>query len=500
MKIEFLSKFNNISRRALAIVLCLGMILGGTTLSRADGEVGLAYHGYEWTRVKSATELANLRIHGLNDKNENQVTKKTDGNYSSNDENSWFRTMLVYKDQYFVSGTATANDGEAMKAAKILATYGVNSGKDKFETRTGLQTPYIKFVGTDKDNNNCNQFYFRFPNSNDSGLGDKMLVLNCNWAGIVGAASIYGQFWFTSVLQPKPYTRGWACNDTVIAETNMDFNSDGTVRLYYNVPGTTDRRWYVDSDTPSVVETAKYSEQSFKLYIGQPIPVKIISSTDQIAPGTTENFINATIGDYEEVLVPKNAALAISGVCYNNGKITVDGGTLIIQGVLDSDNGSQLDGTVNNIHAGDIELKNGGVLIIEEEGCVITRHSSELKASGGSAIVISGCYIGQGEISLDKSTMRVRSGGALLHAFKPGDTTASNSFGRKFIRDHKSDYLDKYGSESGTAKVSLTNGSSFICEGLWYEHGSGVSSGGSTMVGTVSTNYHAKISDMMKYY
>ena len=500
MKIEFLSKFNNISRRALAIVLCLGMILGGTTLVRADGGIGLAYHGYEWTRIKSAAELSNIRIHGLNDKNENQVTKKTDGNYSSNDENSWFRTMLVYKDEYFVSGTGTANDGEAIRAAKILSTYGVDPRKDKFETRTGLQTPYIKFVGTDKDNNNCNQFYFRFPNSNDSGLGDKMLVLNCNWAGAVGAAAIYGQFWFTSVLQPRPYVRGWACNDTIIAETNLEFYSDGGVHLYYNVPGAVDRDWYVDSDTPSVIETAKYSEQSFKLYIGQPIPVKVASSSDEIAPGTTMNLTNTTISDFEEIVVPRNAALSISGVCYNNGKITVDGGTLIIEGVLDSDNGSTLDGTVNNIHAGDIELKNGGVLIVEDEGCIITRHPSELKASGGSAIVISGCYVGQGAITIDKSTMRIRSGAALLHGFKPGDTTASSSFGRTYIREHKFDYLDKYGSLSGISAFSLTNGSSFICEGLWYENGLTSATEGSTIQGTMSTNYHAMISDMMKYY
>lgn len=504
------------ARRVLCIALCLAAVLCAFPFSAfADSSGGL---GYQWTRMKSADDMRKFSAKGKTDRDPDRHL--VSGNYVSGSMSSmtgdsnadhWFKVLIVFNDKYFISGSDTCNDGEGLSATRILPSYHMDTTKDTFETTSGYFAPYIRYAGTDKDNSQngqaCDKYVFRVANSEDN-IGSKVIAFCANWYGIQYAAAVYGQFWHADATKLDTIEYKMSCSATLHPDATFSWK-DGKVNMFYNIKGAVDRDW-TDSDGDNKITVTKYpsdSQKYFKIFIGVPKPVSQIKEDTSIAAATTTTLRDTIITEGKEITVPKNATLIFEGSNQNNGRITVDGGTLIINGNLECDIGQNSKGSLTETKHGSIYVKNGGLLYIQNEGILIqTSYGSVLDLSSGSTCVIDGsCVIGR-KVSIDRSSLSVRAGASLIVGVAPKAMADKSCFGRTYIKDNKdkvylSDLVDSKVQYSPTQIVPEfvigTNGS-FDCDGMFFFPS--IVSANSTYYADYmqSTNINATIGSMVR--
>lgn len=301
------------------------------------------------------------------------------------------------------------------------------------------------------------------------------------------------------------------CKDYNNGSTNT--KKEGTTEIYFDLEGICDRCYYYpDNDYEiSVSRFETGSNRGFKIWIGEPQAVSTTTMTKALAPGSVSIFSDHAIGEKTKLVVPQNATMIMRGYCYNDGNIYVDGGTLIIQGTLDTHRSSETlntevsgdvarilkvaDGTSVTVVPGTIYLTNKATLIIEDQGIIVSSRfaDSMVKLTDYSHATVKGSLTAR-SIVLENSSLRGRNGSVILVGYDPGDLNQGTAYGKSYFTDHKSSFLSSFGSPSN-GSLSLTN-SSMQQDGLLYA--TEITSTGSSTDFITHINVEATINDMMR--
>lgn len=540
MKSKFYSKdLSQILRRALSTALCLFLVWDSFTFVDAanvsvDDAKIIANQGYTWTWIKGPEQLYKYSWKSIIDydtskgaikgytvaANNGQKGSAYSQSYYDNDETHWTRAMILYtsngSDWYMNAGSSMVDDGEIFSGKKVMTTYNIKPKEETFTTRKGYDTWFIKYAGEDSDNKEP-MLYFRFSNQGNV-LGSDMLVMNASWYGIKNHAAIYSELRKTSVSNPTSRKHNcFACSSSLIEAATLHFRSNGSLEIYYNVPGTFDKYWYHD-DNPWEIETLEYDvahEYDFYLYLGTPVKNSIVP-TREVLPQTTAVYIDAVIEAGTTIEVKKGAYMALGGKCINNGRIIVNGGTLVIFGIVDSDVSGDVS-VVDNVIPGSLEVKNGGVVIIEESATYLMRYSTAqqsagLSVTGGSLLTCDGTLVVPGNVTINNSRVECRPGSAFLHNFVPNANTAGDAFARDAIWNihqnavlSNASYLSNFGGATWPSPWTLkveNNGSLYVY-GLCYQSSnrSKYTVDASSYADFVAhTNINSKIVDMVRQW
>jgi len=510
MKNKFFSKFGNNIRRAFCGMLCLVVVFQSFVVSNA---LNGSYDRYEWTRISSYEELLSY-VEQANDKDAGRrLVQQYDGGLSGTE--GWFKVLIAYKASgsddswYFISGQSTCEDGKRFSASRMLDSYGMKPVKTytkKFTTNGGYLCPYIKFNGY-VSGTSFPTFYLRFSNTNDENMSDRALIGNMSWCGIINHAINYSAFRVTSASSPSSYAYGAAINSTGYYDFAMQWVAEegGSFRPFYRT-SKGDRLWSY-SDSNNEIEVCKNKDTAktrFQLYIGRSLGASAVGGTLSVDPGYTTTYNNIVLTANGTIEVPKNAYLVIGGDNnINNGRIIVNGGILVVKGVFDTikmDENSLADDT------GSITIKNGGTLIVEDDGLIVARYgTSNLYLENGSTAVISGtCAIG-GKISISNSTLYVREGGAIIHGKKVCDSVVATTVSKDNLYENRGRYLDAFvenltSRNSVSGALELLGLSYFECEGLYFRN-TGIATyinPGSGLDIIEHNNMYASIQDMMR--
>lgn len=191
--------------------------------------------------------------------------------------------------------------------------------------------------------------------------------------------------------------------------------------------------------------------------------VPVLSSNSTIDPGAPVSWNNVTIGNNVVVTVPKGATLVIDGVCYNNGTINVDGGSLIIRSVLDSSVGET--GSAGSVTA------SGGLVLVEDTGVWLTRNEdSSFSFSDHSHIDIQGVAVFSSGLTLSDSEFFAGYGSVVCVGVIPNSTVSQTSYTKTWVANNKTEYLDALCSLSSKTdhKISLCANSSLQSCGIFF--------------------------------
>lgn len=533
MNSKFFNKSRHILRRALAIMLCLIVVLQGFVQAFAGDTdvVDTNYCSYEWTLIHNEAELRKYVEKGATDQDgdrrfiDNTVSKST----ADNDINHWYKVLIAYETcgrQYFFSGSSVSD--EEYNVSRVLPQYFYDEkgniqhiGDDKLNSVSGLHAPYIKYAGDDGDNSNRIMINVRFAQETTTegkaseSLGSNVLAANISWYGVAHAAAAYGELKSTSASNPSSHKHGSACNSNIQTAVTM-YWSGTKFQAFYNVKGAQDR-WWSYSDDNSEIEICKtpdYDESNFYLYIGKPSRSQLIDSSLVVEQMTTT--YNTTIVTEKALIeIPKGACVVMEGLSKLNGSILVNGGTLIVRGTLDTSEYINSDHDVTDyLRPGSIKVSNGGCLYVEETGVMCLRlATADLLVEKGSTVTISGSCLVAGRISIKDSTVLVRPGAILLHGAKVPSLTSAVAFGKQYVSDHRNDTLDSYVTGavidnyyvSTQGLLKIEEHSTFDVRGLYYmyvtEFNKNLSYALSSSINVnIHYNAHSKISDMMRQW
>lgn len=533
MKSNFFSKvIYQIARRALSIALCLVLVFGCFANVFADEATDRAAmektQAYTWTRITSQKELEAYSWNQLwaekttkNGEGKNNTLKSYSGGAADNNVNHWTRALIIYKDGgnwYMISGDTMCNDGECITAKAIKVTYGIDLNKigDKsyttFTTDGGMDALWIKYCGYDSDNK-LSTYYTRFG-TKENQLSSNYLCHNRSNYGVKDHCCIYGELHKTSASSPSGSKHNcFACSVTLDEGASFKWNNDGSLYLFYNIPGAKDEFWNHDGDEVGVSSSTQSGDDArFYLFLGSPSAARTVPDNTVIEVGTNATWESAVIGKNAKVYVKQNATLTLDGNCVNYGAIEVDGGTLIVRGIIDTPfygtDAGDYKATSSNI-PGQITVKNSGTLIITEDGVLCGRYSgdgktSDITISSGSNLTLDGTIAYAGSLYVDNGAVRTRPGSLLLIGFMAGVKASAASFTRTYIRENckgkDTAYLSNWGKQKNdSARIKLTNGSSIYTYGATFLPNSSnlTVSGNSVYYGYLSSNYDASISSML---
>ncbi len=478
------NKITHFFRQTLLFALCLVCILGLTPLKPSFAEA--TESGYKWTRVKNQQEFLDFfreyevttTDSGGRTKTETKKEKVSDSDKLLSSDENWWRVLLVFSDYdvgkdkirssqtYFFSGSAIS--GEDYVGQPVKPVYDIDVSQDSFTTRSGLGTPYIKYMGMDNDNNapKCSLAFM-----SDYKVGPNCLIGDASWYGFVNHAAYDMQF----VVGPRsnPGSAGkknnkWVSNVTTYGSFTMEFH-DSLAHMYYNLSGVSDAYWFPNGGASVNPDGGDWTESrtacGFKVFIGVPEEVPLIDRDFTVEAGEVEVWDgkSMSITHGTQVTVEEGATLVVRSLIYNNGVIVVDGGTLVVQGVVDSDAGYTTTMRCTGVPdeeacPGTIYVMNNGQLIVEDSGVLLTRYISvnggaSIRLSGNSSAFISGfAALAHGISAEDHSTVRVAPGGLVTVGVIPRDTVSHSNFNTKASEISKH-YLDSLCYYPGSGEV-----------------------------------------------
>ena len=418
---------------------------------------------------------------------------KSDGNIKTGAEcepgavptkSDWFRIMILYdSNRYFVSGQGCCNDGEHYLGQRVKATYGIDTNKDSFVTVSGLNTPYIKFHRTDADNTGDYHYFLRF--SKDDKLSDSYWNMCADW-----------------------YLMACACDFTLPDRNIKDYKEDddyypspifkwdgGQVRLFYNVPGVADRGWH-DCGGGEIDASKKWEDTSFSIYMGEKCTISVAQTSTEIEPGEPVCWNNYVIAEGVVITVPEGATLVVDGVCYNNGMIYLEGGTLIVRGVLDVDVNAV---TTGSIVPGSMQILRGH-LIVEDSGAFLIRKSDARFFTFMSSIDVDGVMVLACSPYISTiSTVRGGYGSMIALGVAPVDTVSQGSYNAKWLKDNNGNYLSSI-CTSTNSSMTVCGNSSVICDGIFFSSSNIEVCDYSHVRAYRSYNINASIYSMMRHW
>jgi hypothetical protein len=210
----------------------------------------------------------------------------------------------------------------------------------------------------------------------------------------------------------------------IIVGQEADSGNDaapGKVKLFYNETGWGRDTGFMYSGNVLYGKDVGWAHSEFTLYVGKPV----------VYPAVRQNYVvgedqfmhisqNGAMLKNVTITVAKGGVLSIESWFMNNGRIIVDGGTLIVQNASNPLGDEEADDTEDSvmmpfadIHptvSGSLELKNGGELIVLPG----TRAAfSSITATSGSSVLNNGMLLAE-KIDLHSSTLENREGMSLF--------------------------------------------------------------------------------------
>lgn len=527
MNSKFFNKSKNILRRALAIMLCLFIVSQGYVQAHAEA-VDDNYCSYEWTRIETEDELKQYYQEGQTDRDERSYFVNAKDTSLSNSTN-WYKAIIAYEyegRQYMFSGSNMVEGGEQFGAVRILPQYFYDKngniqhlGDKTLNSVSGLYTPYIKYAGTDGDNNNHLMFYLRFAGSEVVNneivetLGPNTLAANISWYGIAHASAAYGEFIKTPAASPSGYDHGAACDHNVQTAYTTEW-AGGLFQAYVNVKGAVDRWWSYDDGGYNVelVKYPNYNRSKFYLYLGKPSTLSLIDESLVVETMTT-TYNTAIVTEKAMIEIPKGACVVMDGLSKVNGSIVVNGGTLIIKGTMDTS--QKLANTLSAemtkaLRPGSIRVSNGGCLYVMDTGVMCLRlATSQLIVEKGSSVRIEGSCVIAGTIDITDSNLYVAPGAALIHGVQVQELMTAQSLGKAGIAANRDKALDGYVSDAiidanyknAQGCLRINSKACFEVYGLYYRNPNGgiavFGYDASIIFAQMHSNIHAYIKNMM---
>ena len=354
--------------------------------------------------------------------------KITSGSQLPTEQGVVYRALLVWEDKYFLQGddfrkksgddsmALYVNEEKSASAApgNVVEVPQIDLSQDEFYTMGGLGTPYLRFnfKDTDSDNDYCPYYSFQLAGMDDqpSGMwlcdGDNILDV-CLDAGGDGR---YG-----------------GLDVGIIVGVEGDDDNDaapGKVKLFLNENSGYDTRFVYSGNMLYGDDCGWGGSGQFTLYIGKPV----------VYPAVRQNYVvgedqfmhisqNGAMFKNVTITVAPGGVLSIESWFMNNGRIIVDGGTLIVQEASNPLGDEMTDDTEDSvmmpfadIHpliSGSLELRNGAELIIMDNARAAF---SNIKATTGSSILNCGILMAE-TIDLHSSTVENRENAAILAGY-----------------------------------------------------------------------------------
>lgn len=423
-------KAKNIARTALLLFLC-----AATSLAVLPTEAsGASYQGYEWVKIKSRAEFEEFMDGALKSGRDN-IGTKSDRNIKTGEEltqgakkakaSDWIRIMMIYdSNRYFISGNNSCNNNKSFLGQRIKSTYGIDVDKDKFTTISGLNTPYIKYEGYDGDNN-CGRYYVRFADNDQ--LGAYYWTMYVSWAGVAHHAACKCNF-----RRPGQTVSNWKDDSNWWSYQTFQWSGD-KVRVFYNIKGAADRGW--EDQGGGEIECGKsFDDTWFTVYLGYKVDVPVYQSSTHINPGKPVSWNGAMIDENVTVTIPEGATLVLDGICYNDGIISVDGGTLIIRGAVDTHIGKK-------DKAGSLKIYSGSMVIIEETGALIGRNPEASYYMNGSHLEVQGIAVFPAGIWMYESDIRGGYGSAICLGVIPNESSSQSTYTKAWVAKNNTNSL-----------------------------------------------------------
>lgn len=349
--------------------------------------------------------------------------------------NGEFRALLIWDDKYFLEGDdwryaddekqemhTYINEHVSGGAAKgnVAQHPEIDLSADEFYSVGGLNTPYLTFVRYDslEENDHCPQYTFVLSGADDRPSG-KQLFDGDNDARI-GSRHLYG---------PHDLRSLWGIIVGRALEEDNDA-SPGKVKIFCKENNGYDtglkysgNHLYGDDDGDD------WDFGEFTMYVGYPttypaITMNYVVGEDQYVRITQ----NAAMYQNVTITVMKGGILSVESWFMNNGRIVVDGGTLVIQndgktraeetGSNDKTGDDTEDAVIMpfvdvHLRSGGLELKNGGELIVMDGARAAF---GTVSATTGSSIVNRGMLLGE-IFNLSESTLENREEGLLYAGY-----------------------------------------------------------------------------------
>lgn len=473
--------------KLVCLVLSIVLILCAVPYSYADTTTSTT-EGYEWTRIKSNMDLKNwekgLAVEGDQD-------YKTDSN--------WVRCLMVFNGKYYVDGYRVdgngnyylprVDDNEAFSCAEWPINCGASFPTEStttFTTRTGMNTPFVKCRGYDS-HNGCYKFSMRMAKENQ--LTKTIWLLNLSWFGAAWHAAAYSEFRFCEVDNISTTRHFGACNTSAMTDINFyftnktadgDYDYDtiwdwihfsedeiGLFHPFYYIPGAADRQWDHRSKNSVIYTSKEFSKASFMngsymLFLGKPVSIPMETESAPLTVGETTVWDGKMVARPTQITVKQGSTLVIDGKCYNNGQIVVDGGTLIVRGVLDMDPVTY-ESKSYDFPSGSLVVKNGGLVLIENTGCLLQRaNNTGVTLDSGSTMLVHGSAVFGSYLDINNYSRFESDYGSFVGiGFSPNLTTEQTSYSPVLLSSIKSKYgTDVFSLNSGDHRLAVKMGCS----------------------------------------
>jgi len=510
MKLKVTSKT---LKTLLRIVICLALVLSSVLSPLATYNAYAAEQnnlGVKWTRVKSIDEMK--KACDIDNYQE----------YDPNTVNFWKPVIIAYQsgnNYYYITNSSSGHEWEEARTTRVTKTSGIKIGDDTFTTRNKANAPMVKF-----HNSSGSEIMIRNQNSKGE-PSNFWLNVNIEWWGIrwhaVHHVNINGEgspydgfeYWSASSHDTDPWF-------------DLCSGDDGKFRIRWisGHSGCTDRTWEFSGSTIEYCVGNSYKYQ-FYIYIGEPTGINYLETHLDLDTYQSQCMQDYTIPSNVEITVPEGATLIMMGQNHNNGHILVNGGTLVIRGSLDADYGGT-DGERNGatFHPSDIDIINGGKLIIERDGSLLHRNkTSSVKFDNYSSAYIQGTmivanivYIGEG------CSVEALPGSFIGVGIRPDSDHDYEELIPSALKTNQGTYLESViswdtnfslntlftfnpidlGMTKLEAGLNLGNGSSFVSYGavFLYKDAKLNKSNGCYMDARISKNHYATIGSMMRQW
>lgn len=499
------NNFKSIAKALFLCLLALLMALGPANIQNvfADEQIGIT-----WTRVNNETELYNA----LYDKNHTAL----------NDNNSWKPILIVYKANgkwyYVQSGSIFDDDGDRrIRGAAVTATSGIDPDKDTFKCRTNCNSIFGKYIS---DDGGKHEYSFAYRNN---GVSNEFIAMNMKWYGCQYASCCEGDFLKSDRSNPGAYAddSGACCSATCHTTWRVSgtSNNEFEIMWYTSDKTTNNRHWGVTGTNLWISRDGDNAYKDFRIYIGEESANAIQTTSSEVQPYSATKLCDYTIKSGVEIVVGEGACYVLDGENYNSGHIVVDGGTLVVRGLLDADSdgtlvarglldadsdGSSGTGRYGSYNISDIHIMNGGQLIVERSGVICNRNSSSgIYLSNNSSAYIEGTVVCASTLQIGEGcSLRAMPGSFIAIGCEPQSTIAARQYTADNIASNSSTYLSSLATTTGKDALKLGSNSSFISYGGVYIPATTSITYGNNSYSDAwfSTNINATLGSMMRQW